>query len=141
MSNRFKCRRDYNCCNVLHDFQSFPLLQQWLEALTKKDHQLLVYLHAAYLNCVPEPALSFGNTKSAFWNMISAYGSFRYGMLVVNRRIPLSAVTVVFFVVRTIHDWFDFLDSHNFDTADCWNVKLLLCIHCSPQFIPNFMHV
>jgi hypothetical protein len=54
--------------------------------------------------------------------MVNAYGSFRYGMFVVDRRIPLSAVTVDFFMVRTIQDWFDFFDSHNFNTEDCWNV-------------------
>ena len=112
----------YRNWNALHYFQSFPQLQQWLEALTKKDHLFLVYLHAAYLNCLPQPTLTFGNTKSAFWNMINAYGSFRNGIFVVNRRIPLVAVTVDFFLVRTIQDWFDFLDSHNFDIADCWNV-------------------
>jgi hypothetical protein len=54
----------YRNWNVLHNFHSLNQLQQWLEALTKKDHQLLVYLHAAYLNCLPEPGLYFGNTKS-----------------------------------------------------------------------------
>ena len=131
----------YRNWNVLHNFHSLKQLQQWLEALTKKDHQLLVYLHAAYLNCLPEPGLSFGNTKSALWNMVNAYGSFRYGMFVVDRRIPLSAVTVDFFMVRTIQDWFVFLDSHNFNTEDCWNVtanQVLALRLLQPTVHPKF---
>ncbi len=50
--------------------------------------------------------------------MLNAYGSFRYGMFVVNHRVSLAAVTVDFFMVRTISDWFEFLD-----VTDIWVIS------------------
>ncbi len=55
--------------------------------------------------------------------MLNAYGSFRHEAFVLNKCVPLVAVTVDFFMVRTISDWFEFLDSHNVDVTDIWVIS------------------
>ena len=89
--------RDYSLFNN-------PMIDNARKALSKKDHQLLVYLHAASLNCALPPTFSFRQTEvfsgiclllmvvsvmeyaQCFWTVttdqdvafIASYGSFRW---------------------------------------------------------------
>jgi hypothetical protein len=47
LSTQLRLELLYRHWNVLHKFQSFPQLQQWLEALSPTDHHRLLELRSA----------------------------------------------------------------------------------------------
>lgn len=75
-------------------------MQAWLESLEVHNHLLLVHLYAAYWNCVPTPALSFGAMKTQFWNSAHKDVTFADGLFNVRHQtMALSTITSPYFLV------------------------------------------
>ena len=55
--------------NVMHPCVALPQMRFWLERMPSSGHIILVWARAAYLNCLPEYLSTFGEAKSAFWDM------------------------------------------------------------------------
>ena len=131
MISRFKRRQDWTCFIAIGPVESFPQLQQWLEALTKKVDQLLVYLHAASLNCALPPTLSFRQTKvfSGICSMLMVVSVMEYAQCFwtgPKDGTYKSLKTAV--ILRP--------SLTNFLPVPSLLTKMLLCVHCSLRFIP-----
>ena len=80
--------------DALHAFKSVLEIKQWLESLSQSDHLLLIQLHAAYWVTTSVVTITFGATKSRFWNAVNNAGSFVNGAFFIQRDVPLASVTV-----------------------------------------------
>jgi hypothetical protein len=117
--------------DVLHSFSTLPDIQKWLESLSKADHLLLFHLHAAYWVATPNATLSFGQTKAKFWNAVNNAGAFIDDLFVVQHDVPLVAVTVESFLVRTVGQCVQFLSRHHLTVSDIWNVPFENLPYCA----------
>ena len=93
-----------------------------MESLCQSDHLLLIQLHAAYWVTTPVVTLTFGATKSRFWNAINKAGSFVNGVFVIQRDVPLASVTVESLLVHTIGQWVQYLARHQLTVFQIWDV-------------------
>ena len=109
--------------NALHNCTSWEAMRGWLEGMQPSSHIILVWSRAAYLNCLPDYLSTFGEAKSAFWDMAQAFGDFSSGKFVVDCNVSLAAVTVPYFLVRSLNDWLRFCNSHFIDITDIWQIE------------------
>ena len=108
--------------DALHALRSVLEIKQWLESLSQSDHLLLIQLHAAYWVTTPVVTITFGATKSRFWNAVNNAGSFVNGAFVIQRDVPLTSVTVESLLVRTIGQWVQYLARHELTVFQIWDV-------------------
>jgi hypothetical protein len=128
----------YKNWNALHSIISLVQLQEWLESRQVHDHLLLVHLFAAYWNCIPPLALSFGEIKTLIWNCAQVDVFFTDDLFnVTHPTMVLSTVTINFFLVRPIQQWVSFLAQHCISIVDC----LPITEHMGPIFESLEAHV
>ena len=108
--------------NALHGCTSLQDMRSWLEEMQPSSHIILVWARAAYMNCLPDYLSTFGEAKSAFWDMANAFGDFSSGKFIVHCDVALAAVTVPYFLVRSLNDWLRFCNSHFVDITDIWQI-------------------
>ena len=128
----------YKNWNALHSIISLVQLHEWLESRQVHDHLLLVHLFAAYWNCTPPLALSFGEIKTLIWNCAQVDVIFTDDLFnVTHSTMALSTVTINFFLVRPIQQWVSFLAQHCISIVDC----LPITEHMGPIFESLEAHV
>jgi len=118
--------------NILHFVDALMDINKWLENLSKEDHLLLVHLHAAYWVTIPDTALSFGQTKTNFWNAVNSASRFLNGVFVVTHEIPLVSVTVESFMVQKISGFNSYRFIWNISIDDVLGSSPVRCVH--PQY-------
>ena len=74
------------------------------------------------MNCLPDYMSTFGEAKSAFWNMVNAFSDFSSGTFVIRYEVALAAVTVPYFLVRSLRDWLCFCINNAIDITDIWRI-------------------
>ena len=109
--------------NVMHPCVALPQMRFWLEHMPSSGHIILVWARAAYLNCLPEYLSTFGEAKSAFWDMANAFGDFSSGSFEVKFDVALAAVTVPYFLVRSLRAWLQFCHKKSIDIKDIWQIN------------------
>ncbi len=109
--------------NVMHPCVSMQQMRFWLEHMPSSGHIILVWARAAYLNCLPEYLSTFGEAKSAFWDMANAFGDFSSGSFEVKFDVALAAVTVPYFLVRSLRAWLQFCREKCIDIKDIWQIR------------------
>ena len=101
--------------DALHQYTSLQQIREWLERLSVPGLILLVLVRAAYLNCQPDYLATFGKAKSTF-------GEFSSGTFIVERHVAIAAVTLPYFLVRSLRNWVGFCTSHSVRINDFWNM-------------------
>ncbi len=109
--------------DTFHALQSVLEIKTWLESLSQSDHLLLIQNHAAYWVTAPVVTITFGATKSRFWNAVNSAGYFVNGAFVVQRHVPLASVTVESLLVRTVGQWVQYLARHELTVFQIWDVS------------------
>lgn len=125
----------YRNWDVLHSVNTFSQIQTRLEQLDHGAHFLLAVLRSAYANTSPVTTLTFGETKSSFWQFLVGYGSFVDSISDVHLMVPLCVVTIEYFLVRTLGHWVHYLALHNMGLSDILDINPPNNIHCIPLFI------
>ena len=108
--------------NVMHACVSLQQMRGWLENMPSTSHIILVWARVAYLNCIPDYMSTFGEAKSAFWDMANAFGDFSSGTFEVQFDVALAAVTVPYFLVRSLSGWLHFCHQKCIDIKDIWQI-------------------